>query len=208
TDLIIATSPQFFTAASGRFLALFKNRKWVMEVRDLWPESIVAVGAMKRNGIIRLFEKWELYLYRSADHIIVVTDTFKQKISERGISSKKISVFKNGVDLQLYQPGSRSSDLIEEHNLQGKFIFGYIGTHGMAHGLDFILSCAVEVQKLYPDVLFLFLGNGAEKQNLITQASNLELRNVLFLDSKPKQEALEYLKLVDVALVNLRNSET
>src|SRR5690606_39078192 len=112
TDLIIATSPQFFTAASGRFLALFKNRKWVMEVRDLWPESIVAVGAMKRNGIIRLFEKWELYLYRSADHIIVVTDTFKQKISERGISSKKISVFKNGVDLQLYQPGSRSSDLI------------------------------------------------------------------------------------------------
>src|SRR5690606_7670005 len=100
------------------------------------------------------------------------------------------------------------SDLIEEHNLQGKFIFGYIGTHGMAHGLDFILSCAVEVQKLYPDVLFLFLGNGAEKQNLITQAYNLELRNVLFLDSKPKQEALEYLKLVDVALVNLRNSET
>ena len=80
TDLIVATSPQFFTAVAGRWLAFFKRKKWVFEVRDLWPESIIAVGAMKRNRAIRFFEWIEKRLYKSADHIIVVTDTFKKKI--------------------------------------------------------------------------------------------------------------------------------
>src|SRR5690606_5970852 len=84
TDLIIATSPQFFTAVSGRCLSFFKGKKWVFEVRDLWPESIIAVGAMERNRAIRFFEWLEKKLYQSADHIIVVTDTFKKKIIERG----------------------------------------------------------------------------------------------------------------------------
>ncbi|WPR77819.1 glycosyltransferase family 4 protein [Algoriphagus sp. NG3] len=208
TDIIIATSPQFFTAVSGSVLAFFRRKKWVMEVRDLWPESIVAVGAMKKNWLIRLFEKWEIALYRSAYHIIVVTDTFKTRISDRGISMDKISVFKNGVDLQLFTPGEKPADLLDKYDLKGKFIFGYIGTHGMAHGLDFILKCAIELQQTQKDSFFLFLGDGAEKQNLIAQAEGLELKNVLFLDSKPKAEAIAHLKLVDVALVNLRKSTT
>lgn len=208
TDLIVATSPQFFTAVSGCSLAFFKRKKWVMEVRDLWPESIVAVGAMDKNAFIKFFEWLEKRLYLSANHIVVVTDTFKEKIASRGIEKEKISIFKNGANLELYQPGEKVTDLIDKYGLKGKFIFSYIGTHGMAHGLDFILDCLGDLYKTHPDLFFLFIGDGAEKKKLVEKAMELKLQNVLFLDSVPKNQVVDYLKVMDVALVNLRKSDT
>jgi glycosyltransferase involved in cell wall biosynthesis len=208
TDLIIATSPQFFTAVSGWSLAFFKRKKWVMEVRDLWPESIVAVGAMEKNTFIKFFEWLEKRLYLSANHIVVVTDTFKEKIASRGIPKEKISIFKNGANFEIFQPGDKTSSLIEKHKLEGKFIFSYIGTHGMAHGLDFILDCLGDVYKSHPELFFLFIGDGAEKKKLVQKADELKLQNILFLDSVPKHEVVDYLKVMDVALVNLKKSDT
>jgi glycosyltransferase involved in cell wall biosynthesis len=208
TDLIVATSPQFFTAVSGCSLAFFKRKKWVMEVRDLWPESIVAVGAMDKNAFIKFFEWLEKRLYLSANHIVVVTDTFKEKIASRGVEREKISIFKNGANLELYQPGEKVTDLIDKYGLKGKFIFSYIGTHGMAHGLDFILDCLGDLYKTHPDLFFLFIGDGAEKKKLVEKAMELKLQNVLFLDSVPKNQVVDYLKVMDVALVNLRKSDT
>ena len=85
TDLIIATSPQFFTALAGRSLSFWKRKPWVMEVRDLWPESIKAVGAMKDNLLIKYFEKEELWCYKSAAKIITVTDSFKKNIIDASL---------------------------------------------------------------------------------------------------------------------------
>ncbi|WP_460546391.1 glycosyltransferase family 4 protein, partial [Echinicola sediminis] len=208
TDLIIATSPQFFTAISGWFLSFFKRKKWVMEVRDLWPESITAVGAMKSNLIIRFFEWLELKMYRSADHVVVVTDTFKRKIIQKGIDGGKISVFKNGANLDLFKVSEKPKHLLLKHQVQNKFIFAYIGTHGLAHGLHFILNSINELQESHPDLLFLFIGDGAEKKKLVEMAEGSQLKNVLFLDSVPKSEVVDYLNLMDVALVNLRKSDT
>jgi glycosyltransferase involved in cell wall biosynthesis len=208
TDLIVATSPQFFTAVSGCSLAFFKRKKWVMEVRDLWPESIVAVGAMEKNVFIKFFEWLEKRLYLSANHIVVVTDTFKEKIASRGIPKEKISIFKNGANLELFQPGDKNAYLIDKYELRDKFIFSYIGTHGMAHGLDFILDCLGDLYKSNPELYFLFIGDGAEKRKLVQKADELKLQNVLFLDSVPKREVVDYLKVMDVALVNLKKSDT
>lgn len=208
TDLIVATSPQFFTAVSGRWLAFFKRKKWVMEVRDLWPESIIAVGAMKRNRAIRYFEWIEKRLYKSANHIVVVTDTFKKKIIERGISEDKISVFKNGANLELFIPKRRNEFLEQKLNLKNKFVFAYIGTHGMAHGLSFILNSIKNIEKTIPEIRFLFIGDGAEKKNLVQQSKDLKLTNTIFIDSVTKKEVVEYLSLMDVALVNLKKSDT
>ena len=208
TDRIIATSPQFFTALSGRWLSFFKRRPWIFEVRDLWPESIVAVGAMKRNFIIRLFEKLELRLYKNADKIIVVTDSFKNKIIEKGIPSSKIFVHKNGANLNLYKPIKKNKQLESELHLVGKKVFAYIGTHGMAHGLDFILNSIKKIQKTHPEIHFLFIGDGAEKNNLLKQKEELKLSNVTMLSSVSKQEVVEYLSLMDYALVNLRKNDT
>lgn len=209
TDLIVATSPQFFTAVSGAVLSFFKRKKWVMEVRDLWPESIVAVGAMKKNKAILFFEWLELKLYQSANHIVVVTDTFKEKIKARGINAEKISIYKNGVNLSVYIPKEKNELLLEKHKIpKNQFIVGYIGTHGMAHGLNFILESIKEYESELSDILFLFIGDGAEKQNLIIQSKKLGLKNTLFLNSVNKTEVVDYLNLQDIALVNLKKSDT
>lgn len=209
TDIIVATSPQFFTAVAGRWLSFFKFRPWIMEVRDLWPESIAAVGAMNEGRVYKFLEWVELRLYKSAKKIIVVTDTFKRKISARGIEASKIDVHKNGVILDLFEPRPKDTELMEANpQFEGKKVFAYIGTHGMAHGLSFILNSLPKLQESLPYAHFLFIGEGAEKENLLKQAKELKLNNVTFMSFVPKHEVVRYLSLMDVALVNLKKSDT
>ena len=204
-DVIIATSPQFFTALSGFSLSIFKRKPWVFELRDLWPESIKAVGAMENNLALSFFEKIELFLYRRASLIIAVTDSFKQNLITRGINELKIGVIKNGVDLSVYKPKAKDTSLLDELQLNDKFIVGYIGTHGMAHGLSFILD---SIKNLDEKIHFLFIGGGAHKNLLLNQAISLKLKNCTFLDFVPKSEISKYISITDVALVNLKKSET
>ena len=207
TDLIVATSPQFFTAVSGRWLSLCKRKPWVMEVRDLWPESIKAVSAMKSDNMIFSYLEWvEKRLYKSAKKIIVVTDAFRDKIASRGIDKNKISVVKNGVLMEKFKPVEKNRQLLSQLGLEGKFIFGYLGTHGMAHKLDFIVECAAKITD--EDIHFLFIGNGAQKENVRNLAVQLRVKNCTFLDSVPKNEIADYISITDVALVNLMKSET
>ena len=207
TDLIVATSPQFFTAVSGRWLSLCKRKPWVMEVRDLWPESIKAVSAMKSDNMIFSYLEWvEKRLYKSAKKIIVVTDAFRDKIASRGIEKNKISVVKNGVLMEKFKPVEKNRQLLSQLGLEGKFIFGYLGTHGMAHKLDFIVECAAKITD--EDIHFLFIGNGAQKENVRNLAVQLRVKNCTFLDSVPKNEIADYISITDVALVNLMKSET
>ncbi|WP_293714684.1 glycosyltransferase family 4 protein [uncultured Parabacteroides sp.] len=205
-DIIIATSPQFFTALSGRTLAFWKRKPWIMEVRDLWPESIKTVGAMKDNPIIRYFEWEEKRCYRSADKIVVVTDSFKKKLEEKGIESPKIEVIKNGVDQTRFTPVKKDEKLIEELDLKRKKVIGYIGTHGMAHKLDFILQCAANMDGKN-NYHFLLIGTGAEKKNLLKLKEQLNIKNVTMLDPVSKQDVKRYISILDIALINLRKSD-
>lgn len=206
SDLIVATSPQFFTALSGRALSFWKRTPWVMEVRDLWPESIKTVGAMKDNAFIRHFEWQEKRCYKSAKKIVVVTDSFRKKLIERGISSEKIAVVKNGVDRSLFVPQHKDSELTSKLKLDGKTVIGYIGTHGMAHKLDFIIQTASKLKNTNPEYHFLFIGNGAEKEKLLKLKEDLKCDNVTMLDSVPKAEVKNYISILDVCLINLRKS--
>ena len=123
-DVIIATSPQFFTACMGWMLSVFRNRPFVFELRDLWPASIIAVGAMKNSLLITLLEKLELFLYKKADAIISVTNSFKDELISRGIDGNKIFVILNGVDHNNYQPTSIKDPILsEKYNLKYYFLF-------------------------------------------------------------------------------------
>ena len=205
TDIIIATSPQFFTAISGRKLGFWRRKPWLMEVRDLWPESIKNVNAIKDNFVIRLLEQQEMKCYRKAKGIITVTDTFKKVIVDRGISKDKFEVIKNGANLDLYQPKDKNEKLLNELKLKGKFILGYIGTHGMAHKLDFILNTAQKVAD--PSIHFLFIGDGAEKESIVKLSQKLKLQNTTFLVPIKKHEVADYISIIDVALIPLKKSE-
>jgi glycosyltransferase involved in cell wall biosynthesis len=204
TEIIIATSPQFFSAAAGRWLSIFKRKQWIMEVRDLWPESIKNVNVMKPGIGLRFLECWELRLYKTAKKIVVVTDSFKEFIIKRGIESSKIHVVKNGANMELYKPMPKNELLLAKLNLEKKFVISYIGTHGMAHKLDFILECASKIDD--PVFHFLFIGAGAEKTHLMQMKDQLGLKNVTMLDPIIKSEVPEYIAISDVSLIPLKKS--
>ena len=202
-DIIIATSPQFFTALSARTLHFWKHTPWIMEVRDLWPESIKTVGAIKQGKIIRYWEWQEERCYNSAKKIVVVTDTFKKKLIERGFPENKIEVIKNGVNIELFKPIRKDQELLDKLGLRDKKIIGYIGTHGMAHKLDFILRCAKDMES-QNDFHFLFLGDAGKKEDLLKLKEKLKCTNVTMLPLVSKKEVKRYISILDICLINLR----
>jgi len=208
TDIIIATSPQFFTAISGRLLSFFKGKPWIMEVRDLWPDSIVAVGSMSQNSkAFKILKKIERHLYLNAQKIIVVTDSFKKYLIEKHfIPSEKIGVFKNGVLINNFKKidPERLLKLRRSLGLENKIVISFLGTHGLAHSLRFILD---SISKIKDDKYhFLFVGDGSEKQNLLEYSKTLDLNNFTFLDSVTKSEITLYIDISDYSLVNLKKS--
>lgn len=204
-DLVVATSPQFFAAVGGWALAAVRRVPFVFELRDLWPASLEAVGAMKGSPVLRAFEKLELFLYRRAAAIVSVTNSFADDLEQRGIDPRKISVVTNGVDLDQYRPGPRNAEFERELGLEGRFVVGYVGTHGMAHALDKVLDAAAMLRGK-SNVHFLFVGDGAAREALVEQAASLGLDNVTLHPSLPKERMPDVWALCDVALVHLRDT--
>lgn len=209
TDIIIATSPQFFTPVSARLLSFFRRKDWIMEVRDLWPDSIVAVGSMSKKSFLFLFLKYiEKKLYHSAKKIVVVTDSFKNYLkNEHGILESKIGVFKNGINIDNIKNEFliNKDSLKNELELTNKIIISYIGTHGLAHALKFILESTQRVEN--SNIHFLFVGDGAEKNNLVKLSKTFKVKNFSFVDSVPKKEIYKYISISDYSLVNLKKSK-
>lgn len=203
-DVIVSTSPQFFTACAAYVLSLFKRRPFVFELRDLWPDSIIAVGAMRENAMIRLLRKLEYFLYRKAARIVSVTNSFKKILVGNGIPQERIEVVPNGAELQTYQPGERPQGLAERLGLQGKFVAAYVGTVGMAHGLEALLTAAERLRERN-EIRFIVVGTGAERENLMAEASRRSISNVLFVGAVSKAEVRDFWKLCDVALVLLKD---
>jgi len=201
TDLIVATSPQLFTTVGGCALAKVKRKPWIFELRDLWPEGIKDHGAIKQSFLLNFLTKMELCLYRNATHIVTVTKGLKKNLSSRGIDPNKIDVVTNGANMSLFKPIDKDSELLKSLNLTDKFVIGYIGTHGMAHGLEFIVESLKEVKD--ENIHFLFVGTGAKKEATVQKAKELNLDNVTFLDPVPKAEVSRYISIIDVALVPL-----
>ena len=205
-DVIVSTSPQFFCACGGWLLSVLRWKPWVFELRDIWPASITAVGAMEKNTVIRFLEKLEMFLYRRADRIVSVTNSFKNELIERGIEGDKIDVVVNGVDLAMYTPAAeKDTALAGEYSLAGKFVVGYIGTHGMAHALDKLLDAA-ELLQDNDDIRFLFAGGGAERANLERMAVERKLSNVVMMPRQPKKMMPAVWSLCDISLISLRDT--
>jgi len=208
-DVIVGTSPQFFTNCAAWMLSVFRWRPFVFELRDLWPESIKTVGAMQDSAALRLMERLELFLYRRAAAVVAVTESFRRNLIARGIDGAKIHVITNGVDLTRFQPMARDAELVGRLGLTDRFIAGYIGTHGMAHALETVLEAAA-LMRQHPqgaNVRFVLLGDGAQKQALKARAQRMALDNVLFLDTVPKAEVPRYWSLLDVSIIHLRKAD-
>ena len=201
-DLVVATSPQFFTLIAGYVVARFKSAVFVIEIRDLWPDSIVAVGATSEGFIIRLFRRLERFLYQAADGIVVVSPAFVEHVKKEIDDKSKVVVVTNGVDK------SRFSDLDvtmakKKFNPNGKFLVTYIGTIGLAHGLETIIEAARTLQD-DDNIHFVIAGDGAERDNICRLAENL--KNVTILPPLHLDEVAVLHLATDLAIVHLKKS--
>lgn len=206
TDVVLSTSPQFFNGLAGYFVSRMKRAPWVLEIRDLWPESIFAVGAIKNRWVIKSLESLEMFAYRAADRIVPVTDAFKRYMVNKGVDARKIDVIKNGVDLCFYKPLDGANSLAPLLELDGEFVASYVGTHGMAHGLDVVLYAAKRLQHR-TDIVFLMVGDGADRKRLLALKDELKLDNVIMLDQLAKEYMPMLWDLSDVSLVLLKKSD-
>lgn len=205
-DVVIGTSPQLFAAAAAWLTAKLKRRPFVFELRDLWPESILAVGAMEKGLVVGWLERFVSFLYRQADLMVPVTRAFADILEEEGVQPEKILVVTNGIE-----PGSyRSTEAREEVRARwgipaDAFVGGFIGTLGMAHGVSTILEAA-ELARDDASLHFVVMGNGADRAQIRELARRKGLENVTIIDGQPRQDALNVLGALDVSLVLLKNS--
>jgi glycosyltransferase involved in cell wall biosynthesis len=208
-DLVIGSSPQLLVALSAWWIALCKRVPFIFEVRDLWPESLVAVGVSGQSSYLsRLLMKLAGFLYRRSTHIVVVTPAFKDYLIERWkVSREKISVVGNGVETSLFSPRNIDPNLRHDLQLEGKFVVSYIGTLGMAHGLESLLEAAAILQHSFPQVVFLLVGEGADKDRIRSSAQSRNLTNVRFLGQQPRERVPAYIGASDACLVLLRKAE-
>jgi glycosyltransferase involved in cell wall biosynthesis len=205
-DVIVATSPQFFTACAGYLVSVIKRSPFAFELRDIWPESIRAVGIIEQGRILRLLEKIEMFLYRHADAIVAVTHSFRKVLIARGVDSGKISVVLNGADLDRFRPLQKDQDLAAALLLEHRLVAGYVGTHGLAHALETILQAAAIVAERAPglNLSFVLLGDGAMKEKLKSRAAEMRLQNVVFVDTVPKADVPRYWSLIDISIIHLK----
>lgn len=205
-DVVVGTSPQFFTTVGAWAAAAVKRVPFVFELRDLWPESIKAVGAMRQSMVLVALERLELFLYRRAARIVSVTQAFKRVLMSRGIRGEKIVVVTNGADSTRFSPRPKDVQLEAELGWQGCFVAGYIGTHGMAHALDTVLDAARMLQDdpSGGDYRFLLLGDGAAKGVLLQRATKERLHTLQFVDTVPKEQVARYWSLLDASIIHLK----
>lgn len=205
-DVVVGTSPHFFTAIGAFSAASLKGKPWVFELRDLWPESIKAVGALREGRVLSILEALELFLYRRATRIVAVTHSFKSALENRGIDGAKIAVITNGADLSRFAPRPKPPAIVNRLGLADCFVAGYVGTHGLAHGLDTLIDAAMLLARR-PEaarIRIVLLGDGARKSELVARANDLGLSNILFIDSVPKQDVPDYWALLDVSIIHLK----
>jgi glycosyltransferase involved in cell wall biosynthesis len=208
-DVVIATSPQLLCALAGWWLAFWHRVPFVFEVRDLWPESLAAVGATSEGTLLhRTLGAIAGFLYRRAHRIVVVSPAFKDRLIQHwNVPAEKISVVENGVETDRFHLDPAASEVRKQLRLEDRFLICYIGTMGNAHGLETLIAAAEALRTTRPDAMFLLIGEGAEKDRIVKLAGARALANIRFLGQQPRERIPAYVSAADLCLVMLKKAE-
>ena len=200
-DVVVASSPTLFSALSAWLIARVRRVPFVLEVRDLWPEAIVGLGLMRPGPVVRVLEGLARFLYRQAALVVVVTSAFADRLVEQGVPLRKLAVIPNGADTRLFSPETGGCATRAALGLDGRFVVAYIGSHGLSHGLGAVLDAAA----LQPEVTYLLVGDGADRERLLAERDRRDLRNVVMRPSVDKARVPGLYAAADVCLVPLRD---
>jgi glycosyltransferase involved in cell wall biosynthesis len=229
-DVVVVSSPTFFSILSGWLLARLKRARFVVEIRDLWPAILVALGVLTNPLVIRVLERLELAAYAVADEVVVVTEGFRADLLRRGVAPEKVHTIRNGVDVGRFAAAAETGSAYERQGLRARLGAGpddclvlYAGTHGISQALPAIADAAALLGRPGPAapagaasaagraaaadrkaIRFAFVGDGADKRRLERRVAQLRLGNVALLPGVPNREMPALLAAADICLVPLR----
>ncbi len=207
-DLVIATTPQFFCGWAGVWVSRLRRLPFILEIRDIWPDSIVAVGALGSPRLLRLLEHWERSMYRAATRIVTVGEGYQQQLEARGVDSERIDVVHNGVDRKAFVGAGDGSQVRAEFGLGDAFVVSYVGTIGLGSGLDVVLRAARRLESEgRRDIVFMLVGDGAVREELEQQARAERLDRVVFTGLQDKARIPAILAATDACLVHLTGQD-
>ncbi|MHB1536104.1 MAG: glycosyltransferase family 4 protein [Acidimicrobiales bacterium] len=204
-DVVVVSSPTFFSIFSAWLLSRAKRAALVVEVRDLWPAIFVELGVLTNKWLIKILETAELAAYRAADKVVVVSEGFREDLIRRGVPASKVHTVRNGVDVERFLPddtaptGARARLGASE----GDTLVVYIGAHGISHGLETVVEAAAKLQGQALHVAL--VGEGAAKAKVQARAAELGVANVTFLPGVARDEVAGLLAAADICLVPLRD---
>jgi len=206
-DLVLATSPPLFVGITGYVIRRIKRMPFVFEVRDLWPESAIDMGVLNNKLAIKLAYWLERFIYRKASKINVLTPAFKEVLLKKGVPSDKITMIPNGADLDIFSPGAKDNWVRREYGWDNKFVVMYMGAHGVANHLIQLIEVARKL-KDHEDILFVLIGDGMEKPQLVAKIQEYKLKNVQFIEPQPKSRIVDFVNAADVCTAVLKKAKT
>ena len=200
-DVVVVSSPTLFSALAALLIARLRRVPFVMEVRDLWPAAIVSLGLMRPGLAVQALERLARFLYGQAARVVVVTEAFADRLADEGVPRSKLEVIPNGADTRLFSPLTDGSASRAGLGLDGRFVVAYVGSHGLSHGLSAVLDAAAA----QPDVTYLLVGDGADRDRLLAERERRQLSNVIMRPSVGKADVPGLYAAADVCLVPLRD---
>jgi len=204
-DVVVVSSPTFFSIGAAWLLARRKRARLVVEVRDLWPAILVELGVLTSRPLIAALERLELAAYAAADEVVVVSDGFRGNLIGRGVPAGKVHTIRNGVRADRFDPATPAGPEVRARlgARPGDCLVLYAGTHGISQGLPEAAEAAALLAG--QPVRLAFVGEGADKQRLCRRVSELGLANVTLAPAVPPRNVPRLLAAADILLVTLRD---
>jgi colanic acid biosynthesis glycosyl transferase WcaI len=200
---ILVYSPPLPLAFFSIILGKLKNVPVVVNIQDIYPQTVIDVGLLKNKFLITIFKKIERFVYKNADIITVHSEGNKDFIINMGANRKKVKVIYNCSDIDFIKPMSKENEFSRKYKLNKKFVVSYAGILSYHQGLDAIVEAAKLLEK-HKDIHFLIAGNGFYKEKLVEKIKDLNLKNITLIPFQPKEKYRLLLASSDISLVTLR----
>jgi len=206
-DVVFGTTPPIFQAVSAWLVAKLRQKPYLLEIRDLWPDFAIDMGILTNPLLITMSHWLEQTLYRKADHLLVNSPAYSDYLVSKGVPPEKISFIPNGVDSSMFDPEAKGKAIRRRFGLDGKFVVTYAGALGPANDIVTLLDAAKAVNN-QDDIHFLVVGDGKDRASLEKKSEDMGLKNVTFVGARSKSEVPLLLSASDACIAILKNIPT
>ncbi len=203
-DYLFVESPPLFLSLPAFIASRIWGVPFIFNVADLWPDSARDLGVVQNRVVLRLAYDFEMWTYRKAEIVNAVTEGIRNTlVTAKDVQPQKVAFLPNGVDVDLFRPMAPDPGLQRRFDCEDRSVFLYAGTHGYAQGLPVVLEAASQLRN--QPIVFVFVGDGPVKSELLRMKTQLQLSNVVFEDPKPLERMPAYYSISTASIVPLRD---